>query len=804
MSVFPVNSMALSSTASRNFPTVMVIFGATGDLMSKKIVPSLFDLFQDKKLPNLFRVVGYSRRDFSEAEFRSFVSGLVTTYKGVGGVSSETLEAFTRLFSFVSGPFDDAADYEFLGQALGKIDGEWRVCANKLFYLAVAPEFYPTICTKLHSSGLADPCSPEEGWTRIIVEKPFGKDLKTAEQLDKLLAKLFQEVQIYRIDHYLAKEMIQNILTFRFSNDLFEHEWNKSSVESIDIRLWETLGVEERGAFYDGVGALRDVGQNHLLQMLAFVTMEEPAQMTAENIRRKRSELLQKLILPNRNDIKKSTFRAQYKGYQSIKNVDSSSTTETYFKVIAYLDDERWAGVPISIESGKRLGERKKDIVVNFKHPTPCFCPPESEHMRNRVIFSMEPQEGITIEFWSKKPGLTFELEKRSLNFLLRGDHEQKQYVEEYKKLLIDCIEGDQTLFVSTDEMRAMWAFVDPIVSAWKKDVVPLATYTPDTAAITEEFMVQLPGEKTNTLKKEIAIVGLGKMGANIARHLHNQGWRVIGFNRSPDVALSMEKEGVLEAASSLADAVGRLTGPRLVWLMVPAGLPVEEMLFAKQGLAKLLSRNDVVIDGGNSFYKDAAPRAKKLLKHGIKFLDVGTSGGPRGALEGACLMVGGEESVFKRLEPLFSDLSRDGSYAFFPGFGAGHFVKMVHNGIEYGMMQAIAEGFEVLKKSAFKLDLDRVARIYNQGSVIASRLVGWMRSGFKKYGVDLKKVSSTVAHTGEGAWTVDAAKQLGVPVPIIKGSLVFRKQSGKKASYTGKVLSMLRGEFGGHDTKLK
>jgi glucose-6-phosphate 1-dehydrogenase len=218
-----------------------------------------------KKLPTLFNVIGVSRRSWSNEEFREFLKPIILKYKN--NLSPEVLDAFLRLFNFVSVDVQKRQDYENLGKYLGQVDGEWKVCANKLFYLAITPEFFKTVFKHLHDSKLSEPCSPEEGWTRIIVEKPFGTDYKTAEELDTLLGNIFKEVQIYRIDHYLAKEMIQNILTFRFSNNLFEHSWNKNTIESIEIRVWEDLGVEERGSFYDGVGALRDVGQNHLLQM---------------------------------------------------------------------------------------------------------------------------------------------------------------------------------------------------------------------------------------------------------------------------------------------------------------------------------------------------------------------------------------------------------------------------------------------------------------------------------------------------------------------------------------------------------
>lgn len=299
-------------------------------------------------------------------------------------------------------------------------------------------------------------------------------------------------------------------------------------------------------------------------------------------------------------------------------------------------------------------------------------------------------------------------------------------------------------------------------------------------------------------MTKELAILGLGKMGGNMAKRMVEQGWRTIGWNRTTAVALELAKDGI-EPATTFDEVVSKLTGPRIIWLMLPAGAPVDDALFGPEGIAAKLSAGDIVIDGGNSYFKDAKPRGEKLAAMGIKYLDCGTSGGPHGARTGACLMIGGDRAAFEQIEELFRDFALAGGYQFFDGYGAGHFVKMVHNGIEYGMMQAIAEGFEVMKKSDYNLDLMRVTDIYNHGSVIESRLVGWLQSGYKAYTTELTDITSTVAHTGEGAWTVQTAKEMGIPVPIIEGSLEFRKQSEQNPSYTGKVLSTLRNQFGGH-----
>ncbi|MDE1970292.1 MAG: glucose-6-phosphate dehydrogenase [Patescibacteria group bacterium] len=784
-----------------SIPTVLVIFGATGDLMARKIAPALFNLSQKGKLPEKLRFVGVARRELSSIDFRKHLKDAL---KGrVKGTSTQVHE-FLDMFLYHQGLLDAREMYISLAEVLHSIDEEWGVCSNKLFYLAVPPELYKTIFEHLAASGLTIPCGGDEGWTRVLVEKPFGSDLATAEELDRVLGSLFHESQIYRIDHYLAKEMIQNILAFRFSNNLFEESWDAHHIERIDIRLFETLGVEERGMFYDHVGALVDVGQNHLLQMLALIAMDPPTSLGAESVRKARAHILESLHPMSSRDIQYATFRGQYRGYLDIKGVRPRSTTETFFKIITTLDHPRWGSVPFVLEGGKGMAEQRKEIVVTFRHPTPCLCPP-LQHYKNKVIISLEPHESIVIQFWSKKPGFDFQMEERTFDFFLRDAKVRSQYVEEYEKLLLDCIAGDQTLFVSTDEVRAMWRFIDPIVAAWRGEkTVPVVSYTRGSNEAAEKSVVLEKSLLPVTLKhKEVAIVGLGKMGGNIARQLLRKGWHVTGFNRSREATDALTKEGLcgVYEAKNLFDT---LHAPRIFWFMLPSRetgniAPIDGILFGKNGIAAQLRKGDIVIDGANAFYKDSIRRYRALKKRGVGFLDVGVSGGPQGALRGASLMIGGDREVFLRAEPLFRDIAELGAYQFFEGAGAGHFVKMVHNGIEYGMMQALAEGFAIMKASKYHLDLTRVADVYNHGSVIESRLVGWLKQGFITYGEDLRSVSGTVGHTGEGAWTVETAKELKVQVKIIEGALQFRKQSAKNPSYTGKILSMIRNQFGGH-----
>ncbi|MFA6536250.1 MAG: decarboxylating 6-phosphogluconate dehydrogenase [Candidatus Paceibacterota bacterium] len=297
----------------------------------------------------------------------------------------------------------------------------------------------------------------------------------------------------------------------------------------------------------------------------------------------------------------------------------------------------------------------------------------------------------------------------------------------------------------------------------------------------------------------KIGYIGLGKMGLNMVERLVKTGHQVSVSNRSPEPIKKAESLGA-KGFYSYEELVKSLKAPRLIWIMV-SHQAVDEVI---ERILPLLSKGDLIVDGGNSPYLETIKRAKKIEAKGFKFMDVGTSGGPGGAKNGACLMIGGRKENYEKLKPLFKDLSVKDGFGYFGRAGAGHFVKMVHNGIEYGMMQAIGEGFEVMKKSGFDLPLEKIASIYNRGSVIESRLVGWLESAYKAYGEDLKEISGEISHSGEGQWTVEVAKRLKVPVPIIKGSLDFRVKSKGHPSYTGQVVSALRNQFGGHKVDKK
>ncbi|HEY4510182.1 MAG TPA: glucose-6-phosphate dehydrogenase [Candidatus Paceibacterota bacterium] len=446
-------------------PTIFVILGATGDLMRRKLTPGLFYLYMKGYLPPLFQVIGFAKDNLTVEEFRAQVGQIVK--ERVPGAEQVAVEKFMKFFVYQQGLFEEDEGYQRMASYLGQKDGEWQVCANKLFYIAASPKFYETIFRKLAASKLTKPCSEEEGWTRVIVEKPFGKDLQTAQELDKLLGKLFREEQIYRIDHYLGKETVQNILAFRFSNAFLQDSWDTKAVERIHIELLEKGGIGDRGGFYDGIGALRDVGQNHLLQLLALFCMENPETFEVPAVRKKRAEILRALKIWKGGEVASHTMRGQYDGYAQEKGVVEHSQTETYFRIQTHLESARWKDVPIILESGKAMPEDRVEVTILFRG---------GEH-RNVLRYRIEPSEGIRISFWVKKPGPEMTLEEKDFIFDYKEAFGEEQLADAYERLLLSVIRGDQTLFVSTEEIMAEWEFVDPILRAWQENVVPLQMY---------------------------------------------------------------------------------------------------------------------------------------------------------------------------------------------------------------------------------------------------------------------------------------------------------------------------------------
>jgi glucose-6-phosphate 1-dehydrogenase len=451
-------------------PTSLVLLGATGDLARKKLLPALYDLSAAQMLPERFHVVGFSKDDLSTEEYRAFVRTHAT--ERARTKDHGHLEHFVEHFTYVQGSFDDRAAFMRIKEALEFEDAHIGMCASKLFYLAVPPSFYDTIFEQIAHTKLDRPCTVGEGWVRILVEKPFGSDLDHARKLEDKLSVLFKEEQIYRIDHYLAKDALQNILAFRFSNVLFEDQWNKDFVEAVYMRVYEQFDVSTRGAFFDGVGALRDVGQNHMLQMLALIAMERPEVLSADALRTRRAEVLRTLRIPTTEDIDTTIIKGQYAGYLDTKNVASDSKTETYFALKAHLDDPRWEGVPFYLEHGKAMHTSMSDITIRFRSATNCVCGETQAHEHpNFVRFSISPEQKITLRFWVRKPGLKYELTPEDLVFDRHKALSMRNgavVTDAYEEVLFDAICGDQTLFVSSAEQSAAWEYVTAILRLWQ------------------------------------------------------------------------------------------------------------------------------------------------------------------------------------------------------------------------------------------------------------------------------------------------------------------------------------------------
>jgi glucose-6-phosphate 1-dehydrogenase len=395
-----------------------------------------------------------------------------------GQFREEDVKHFLDHMTYEQGMFDASESYLHLAARLKVIDDGWKQCSNKLFHLATPPSLYDVILDRIAESGLSIPCGGELGWTRILIEKPFGNDVETARALDKKLGKLFKEEQIFRIDHYLAKEAAQNILTFRFANTLFEPLWNRNHIDKVHIKLLEKIDIEGRGSLYDNVGALKDVGQNHMLQMLALIAMDEPLKFDAKNIRKERAKALNRLAKITPRMLPKVAVRGQYEGYATEPGVKTGSQTETYFRILANVDGPRWKGVPFFLESGKALHETRAEIDLYFKNPGRRSRDKGDVERQNVLTFKIQPDEGIKIRFWVKTPGYdaSTSVEAKTLKFQYSDVPAFKTLPDAYERVLHDAIIGDQTLFTSTDEVLAAWKFITPIVNAWRM-AVPLTIY---------------------------------------------------------------------------------------------------------------------------------------------------------------------------------------------------------------------------------------------------------------------------------------------------------------------------------------
>ena len=444
----------------------IVIFGASGDLTHRKLIPALYNLYKIGRLSEHFSVLGVARTDMTDDIFREKMRAALIEHEKAEG---ETLENFCSHLYYQSVNTSDAADYVKLLPRLDDLHDKYQTAGNTLYYLSTPPSLYGVIPECLAAHGLN---TEEYGWKRLIVEKPFGYDIKTAKALDVQIHRFFEEHQIYRIDHYLGKETVQNLLVLRFSNGLFEPLWSRNFIEYVEITGAEALGVEQRGGYYDGSGAMRDMFQNHLLQVLAMVAMEPPAIINADSMRDEVAKVLHCLHPLSEEDLQHNLVLGQYiaaeidgkqvNGYLQETGVPADSNTETYMALRCEIDNWRWAGVPFYVRTGKRLPTRVTEVVIHFKTtPHPVFSQNAPE---NKLIIRIQPDEGISMRFGLKKPGAGFEAKEVSMDFRYSDLSSAANLMTAYERLLLDAMKGDATLFSRTDAVHACWKFVQPIL----------------------------------------------------------------------------------------------------------------------------------------------------------------------------------------------------------------------------------------------------------------------------------------------------------------------------------------------------
>jgi len=458
----------------------VVIFGATGDLTHRKLVPALYNIAADGELPPDLAVVGVARRPKTDEEFRRELEEAGKKFSRQA-VRDDLWKAFGDSIFYHQSEFHDADGYKRLAERLQKIEKEREAGGNRLFYLAVAPDQFETILQNLAAAGLNKP--PGDGWARVIVEKPFGTDLASARALNAIVSAVFPEEDTYRIDHFLGKETAQNILVLRFANAIFEPLWNTRYIDHVQITAAETLGVEGRAGYYEGAGALRDMVQNHLLQLLCLVGMEAPTDLGADSIRDEKVKIVRSLRRLTNETIATDVVRAQYSdgaisgkpvpAYRAEQNVKKDSKTETFVALHLHIDNWRWADVPIYMRVGKRLPKSGTEISVHFKKAPSVLFNKESEALdHNVLVIRIQPDEGISLRMQAKVPGSSFRIEPVKMDFHY-GTSFGKASPEAYERLLLDAMSGDATLFARRDEVEQAWAFIDAIEEAWREPDSP-------------------------------------------------------------------------------------------------------------------------------------------------------------------------------------------------------------------------------------------------------------------------------------------------------------------------------------------
>ncbi|MCH9704382.1 MAG: glucose-6-phosphate dehydrogenase [Chlamydiae bacterium] len=460
-------------------PCILVIFGATGDLTARKLVPALYNLARDGQLPAHFCLVGFARRDKSHGDFRQEMYEAISQFSRVKPIDEKVWDSLKEKIFYHKSNFDDPEGYASLDTFLKSLDQQHGTKGNRVFYLSTQPKFFPDIIERMGEHGLIYDVNKEKTkWSRIIIEKPFGHDLQSAQELQSFVEKHLDESQIYRIDHYLGKETVQNILVFRFANSIFEGLWNNRYVDHVQITVGEDIGIGTRGAFFEEAGIMRDIVQNHMMQLLSMVAMEPPSNLSANAIRDEKVKVVQALRPLDPSQMDEFVVRGQYApgfvggekaiGYREENNVDPNSTVETFFATKMFIDNWRWAGVPFYLRAGKRLPKRASEITICFKDvPNVLFAGSGKKIEPNLLVLRIQPDEGISLKMNCKVPGPANSIKPVKMAFRY-GSYFGLTPPEAYERLICDCILGEGTLFARCDEVLAAWKWFTPILEHWE------------------------------------------------------------------------------------------------------------------------------------------------------------------------------------------------------------------------------------------------------------------------------------------------------------------------------------------------
>jgi len=823
--VRPTSSSADTTTDSDDLATslsdegwmkaglAIVVMGASGDLAKKKTYPSLLHLYNDNLLPKDTIIWGFARSKITDAELRQRLRPFL---EKPGNYSPDVIDKFLSICFYQKGrSYGDTIAFQQLSNSIKFHEDKFamKLSHNRLFYFAIPPNVFATTGVAIKQYAMA-----EKGWTRMIIEKPFGRDLESAEEIIHVLSKNFEEENLYRIDHYLGKEMVQNLLVLRFGNLWFEKLWNRDNIECVLLTFKEPFGTEGRGGYYDQYGILRDIIQNHLLQVLTLLAMECPHKAdgpeAGESIRDAKVNVLNTISPITIDDV----FLGQYEGYTddpTIENKDSN--TPTFAVVRCFVNNPRWSGVPFIMKAGKALNERKAEMRIQFKDA------PASEFLfdkncpRNELVMRLQPDEAIYFKTNVKSPGFSSdpiqsELEVNySTKFFEQSSNSTNP--DAYTRLILDVLRGRSAAFVREDELRRSWEIFTPLLHLIEQENLKPVIYKRGTRGpeAADEFFKEKSGYKRNedyvfnstdgkVIKKadglaDVGVYGLAVMGQNFALNIASHGFKVCVGNRSaPKVDLTLRRaqsEGNLPLVKSTdpQDFIQKLKRPRKVIMLVQAGKPVDETIHK---LSKYMEQGDILVDGGNELYSNSIKRAKDLESSGIMFVGMGISGGEEGARNGPSLMPGGSKEAFHELEPILNSCAAqvdDGPCTGYVGpIGSGNYVKTIHNGIEYAVMQIIAEAYDILKN---------IGGFSNQE--ISDIFADWNKNRLESYLIEItasimSKVDDITGNghvidyikdktgmKGTGRWTVQAAAEVSVAAPAISTALDSRYISARK-----------------------